>query len=64
MTVSDEVHTGTGGAAGACPHAVVEALRPRLLVRGHVHPFGDPVPDRLLGSTRVVYVVGRRMLEP
>lgn len=54
MPVSDEGHTGLGGAAGACLHAVVEALRPRLLVHGHV---------RLLGSTRAAKVVGRRILE-
>jgi Predicted phosphoesterases, related to the Icc protein len=46
-----------------CLHAVVAALRPRLLLHGHIHPFGQPVPDRLLGSTRVVNVVGRRVME-
>lgn len=46
-----------------CLHAVVAALRPRLLVHGHIHPFGRPVPDRFLGDTRVVNVVGRRVLE-
>ncbi|HVL85233.1 MAG TPA: metallophosphoesterase [Pseudonocardia sp.] len=46
-----------------CLHAVVAALRPRLLVHGHVHPYGRPAPDRVLGTTRVVNVVGRRILE-
>ncbi|MEJ3656770.1 metallophosphoesterase [Actinomycetes bacterium KLBMP 9759] len=46
-----------------CLHAVVEALRPRLLLHGHIHPFGEPVPDRFIGATRVVNVVGRRVLE-
>ena len=46
-----------------CLHSVVEALRPRLLVHGHIHPYGQPVPDRTLGSTRVVNVVGRRVLD-
>lgn len=46
-----------------CLHDVVEALRPKLLVHGHIHPFGEPVPDRILGDTRVVNVVGRRVLE-
>jgi hypothetical protein len=46
-----------------CLHAVVAALRPRLLVHGHIHPHGEPVPDRMLGDTRVVNVVGRRVLE-
>ncbi|MHA6796536.1 metallophosphoesterase family protein [Pseudonocardia bannensis] len=46
-----------------CLHDVVAALQPRLLVHGHIHPYGDRVPDRILGRTRVVNVVGRRVLE-
>jgi hypothetical protein len=46
-----------------CLHALVEALRPRLLVHGHIHPHGEPVPDRMLGSTRVVNVVGRKVVD-
>ncbi|MBC8091487.1 MAG: metallophosphoesterase, partial [Pseudonocardia sp.] len=46
-----------------CLHRVVEALAPRLLVHGHIHPYGQPVPDRMLGDTRVVNVVGRKILE-
>jgi hypothetical protein len=46
-----------------CLHPLVEALRPRLLVHGHIHPHGEPVPDRMLGSTRVVNVVGRKVVD-
>lgn len=46
-----------------CLHRVVDALAPRLLVHGHIHPHGRPVPDRMLGDTRVVNVVGRRILK-
>lgn len=46
-----------------CLHDVVAALRPRLLLHGHIHPFGQPAPDRFLGDTRVVNVVGRRVME-
>lgn len=46
-----------------CLHAVVAVLRPRLLLHGHIHPFGRTMPDRFLGDTRVVNVVGRRVLE-
>lgn len=46
-----------------CLHRVVRELRPRLLVHGHIHPYGEAVPDRVLGTTRVVNVVGRRVLE-
>jgi Icc-related predicted phosphoesterase len=45
-----------------CLHDVVAALQPRLLVHGHIHPYGQPVPDRLLGETTVVNVVGHREL--
>jgi Icc-related predicted phosphoesterase len=44
-------------------HDVVTALRPRLLVHGHIHPYGQPAPDRFLGDTRVVNVVGHKLLE-
>lgn len=46
-----------------CLHDVVSALRPRLLIHGHIHPYGEAVPDRLLGDTRVVNVVGCKVLE-
>jgi len=46
-----------------CLHAVVEALNPRLLLHGHIHPYGVPQPDRQIGGTRVVNVVGRRLME-
>lgn len=38
-------------------------LRPRRLLHGHIHPYGHPVPDRMLGGTRVVNVVGYQVLE-
>ena len=41
-----------------CLHEVVAALQLRLLVHGHIHPYGQPVPYRLLGETAVVNVVG------
>ena len=47
----------------ACLHTAVERMRPRLLLHGHIHPHGQPVPDRELGKTRVVNTVGYRILE-
>jgi hypothetical protein len=47
----------------ACLHPLVAALRPRLLLHGHVHPFGEQVVDRSLGATVVRNVVGRRMFD-
>jgi hypothetical protein len=46
-----------------CLHPVVDALQPRMLVHGHIHPYGQPMLDRLLGTTIVVNVVGHRVLE-
>jgi calcineurin-like phosphoesterase family protein len=42
---------------------LVERLRPRLLLHGHVHPHGSPRPDRVLNGTRVVNVVPYKLLE-
>jgi calcineurin-like phosphoesterase family protein len=42
---------------------LVEHLSPSLLLHGHIHPYGEAKPDRLIGSTRVVNVIPRRVLE-
>jgi hypothetical protein len=47
----------------ACLRTAVERMRPRLLLHGHIHPHGQPVPDRELGKTRVVNTVGYRILD-
>jgi uncharacterized protein len=42
----------------------VEWMRPRLLLHGHVHPHGrDIVRESQLGETRVINVVGHRVIE-
>ena len=42
----------------------VEWMRPRLLLHGHVHPYGRDVPrEAQLGETRVINVVGHRLIE-
>lgn len=42
----------------------VEWMRPRLLLHGHVHPYGrDIAREALLGETRVINVVGHRLIE-
>ena len=45
-----------------CLHDLVATLRPRLLLHGHIHPYGQRMPDRMIGETRVVNVVGRRTM--
>jgi calcineurin-like phosphoesterase family protein len=47
----------------ACLHDTVRRLAPTLLLHGHIHPHGEPVPDRSLGGTRIVNVVGYKVLE-
>ncbi|MEU4742043.1 metallophosphoesterase, partial [Actinosynnema sp. NPDC023658] len=47
----------------ACLHDAVRRLRPPLLLHGHVHPHGEVRPDRVLGTTRVVNVVGFKVVD-
>jgi predicted phosphodiesterase len=42
---------------------LIKRLSPRLLVHGHIHPFGQAKQDRVLGATTVVNAVPRRTLE-
>lgn len=44
-------------------HRLVGKLSPKLMVHGHVHPYGSPRPDRRLGPTQIVNAVGYRLLE-
>lgn len=44
-------------------HDLVRRLRPRLLVHGHVHPYGNERPDRVLGDTRIVNAIPHRILD-
>ncbi|WP_073487461.1 metallophosphoesterase family protein [Streptoalloteichus hindustanus] len=46
-----------------CLHDAVRGLRPRVLVHGHVHPYGRPTPDRADHGALVLNVVGHRVLE-
>jgi Icc-related predicted phosphoesterase len=42
----------------------VEWMRPRLLLHGHIHPYGrEIVREAQLGETRVINVVGHRVIE-
>jgi Icc-related predicted phosphoesterase len=42
----------------------VEWMRPRLLLHGHIHPYGrEIVREAQLGETRVINVVGHRLIE-
>ncbi|HEX2236429.1 MAG TPA: metallophosphoesterase [Actinomycetota bacterium] len=42
---------------------LIERWSPRLLVHGHVHPYGARRTDHVVGTTKVVNAVGYRALE-
>lgn len=42
---------------------LIEALQPKLMLHGHIHPHGFEKPDRNLGSTRIVNVIPHKVLE-
>jgi predicted phosphodiesterase len=42
---------------------LVQRLSPKLLIHGHIHPYGQAKPDRQLGTTTVVNAVPFRLLE-
>ncbi len=44
-------------------HQLIEQLEPKLMLHGHIHPYGKPRPDRTIGNTRIVNVVPYRLLE-
>lgn len=46
-----------------CLHDTVARVHPRLLLHGHIHPYGSAVPDRRLGDTLVRNVVGHHLLD-
>ncbi|MFD2471204.1 metallophosphoesterase family protein [Amycolatopsis silviterrae] len=46
-----------------CLHRTIETLRPQWLLHGHIHPHGEPVPDRAAGRTRIRNVVGYQVME-
>jgi hypothetical protein len=47
----------------ACLHDAVRRMRPKVFVHGHIHPYGNHVPDRRIGDTLVVNTVGFRILD-
>jgi calcineurin-like phosphoesterase family protein len=47
----------------ACLRDAVTRLAPPLMLHGHIHPHGEAVPDRSLHGTRVVNVVGYKVLD-
>ncbi len=44
-------------------HRLIARISPRLMIHGHVHPYGRVVPTLSMNGTNVVNVVGHRVLE-
>jgi predicted phosphodiesterase len=47
----------------ACLHEAVARMRPKVLLHGHIHPYGAAVHDWHLNGTRVINAVGYRILD-
>jgi len=54
----DPAHRGFAAFLG-----LIERLRPKLLLHGHIHPYGQTLPDRTLGGTRIVNAIPYSLLE-
>jgi Icc-related predicted phosphoesterase len=54
----DHAHTGFDAF-----HTLLERLRPRFMLHGHIHPHGFDKPDRELGPTRIVNVIPYKVIE-
>ncbi|MGH2749480.1 MAG: metallophosphoesterase family protein [Actinomycetota bacterium] len=44
-------------------HGLVARLSPRVLVHGHIHPYGRRVEELVIDQTRVINVVGHQVIE-
>ena len=42
---------------------LIQAFHPLLVVHGHIHPYGRTVPERRVGTTRVVNAIPSRLIE-
>ncbi|WP_020668032.1 metallophosphoesterase family protein [Amycolatopsis nigrescens] len=46
-----------------CLHRTVQELQPEWLLHGHIHPYGEHLPEHRMGRTRVRNVVGKQIME-
>ncbi|MGH2698350.1 MAG: metallophosphoesterase family protein [Actinomycetota bacterium] len=44
-------------------HGLVARLAPRVLLHGHIHPYGRHVEEHRIDGTRVINAVGHRLIE-
>ena len=42
---------------------MLERLAPRWHLHGHIHPYGQPRPDRVVGATTIRNVIPYRLFE-
>jgi Icc-related predicted phosphoesterase len=55
---SDRPHVGIDAL-----HGVLERLAPRWHLHGHIHPYGQQRPDRVVGGTTIRNVIPYRLVE-
>jgi calcineurin-like phosphoesterase family protein len=67
LTHAPPAGIGDGGDAAhqgfAAFHRLLRSLRPRLLVHGHIHPYGVKQADHQVGPTLVVNAIPSRLIE-
>lgn len=44
-------------------HELIEVLKPKLMLHGHIHPHGFTKSDRRLGDTTIVNVIPHKIVE-
>lgn len=44
-------------------HGLVGRLSPKVLIHGHIHPYGQPVAELRMNKTRIINAVGHRVVE-
>lgn len=44
-------------------HRLIDVMKPRLMLHGHIHPHGFAKPDLQLGDTTIINVIPHRVLD-
>lgn len=44
-------------------HTLISSLQPTMMLHGHIHPYGQQMPDRVLGATKIINVIPFRLIE-
>jgi uncharacterized protein len=69
LLITHAAPSGLGDGEDACHQGftvfrdLVEKLGPQVHAHGHIHPYGQPKPDRRLNGTRIVNCIPYRLIE-